>query len=105
MLLDCPLRTRTILEPTTTHEGIAKRDDMFLLARKMLWYRTGSRYRDLHFLGARFGDKFALGVVPRLCLRGRLHLGGSVSPGACQTVLFQNLQDDVDRILFASLGF
>jgi len=31
--------------------------------RTMLWYRTGSRYRDLHFLAARFGDKIGLAVV------------------------------------------
>jgi len=29
----------------------------------MMWYRTGTRYRDLNFLGARFGEKIALGVV------------------------------------------
>ena len=37
----------------------------------MLWYRTGSRYRDLHFLAARFGDKIGLAVAPCQSARNR----------------------------------
>ncbi|CAE7528062.1 abcG18, partial [Symbiodinium pilosum] len=47
---------------STNNEGDVRSSGIYSL-QTMLWYRTGSRYRDLHFLGARFGDKIALGIV------------------------------------------